>query len=292
MSLKALFGAVKQPDGLVKKLDQYLISSRQDDPDRRHDVNSPSQATACLRAMHYARIGAPKALLQPRVLRIFDNGSGVHWRLQNYLERAGLLLMREAPVFDEVFNIQGHTDGILEESPNEISILEIKSINSRGFAELKAPKSEHTVQAQSYLYCVEEHRKYLRKHYKTPRALKLSWKERYARYETLYQHLQDDPFEGGKSREEKLTKKIREHMLLDDLLYKIIKPVTKMVFLYESKDNQEIKEFVVEFNMDLMKQALQHFAENNSYAESGECPPRVCSKKPNNTCDFADFCFK
>jgi len=276
--------------GLIKQLDQWLITSYVDDPDRRHDVNSPSQATTCLRALYYARIGEKKDVLDPRARRIFDNGSWMHYRIQKYLEQMGVLLIKEAPIFNLEYNIQGHTDGILKYFPSELAVLELKSINSRGFSELKQVKPEHVIQGSVYLFCLEEHRKTLKK-YKTPRQFKLSQKKREKMYTKLYNHLKDDPWEGGKTREEKVIKKVSEHLALDDLLYNTNKPITKVVFLYENKDTQELKEFVVKMDKELLQQTLDRFILNNKYSETKECPPRECKIK-NKFCSYSSICFK
>lgn len=121
---------------------------------------------------------------EPKTFRIFGNGDGVHERIQVQLARAGIL---ETAEFDETmetpieipeYNIGGHTDGVLNFGPKvdtgktirmfgkkvpvfrfkntrNRAILEIKSINERGFAEVKKagqPKPEHIKQANVYAH--------------------------------------------------------------------------------------------------------------------------------------------
>jgi hypothetical protein len=89
-----------------------------------------------------------------RVLRIFDNGNGVHRRLQRYLERIGILKQAEVRVENSEYEIKGHTDGIIEVGGKE-GVLEIKSINSSGFFSLHEPKPEHLIQLNVYMFCLD-----------------------------------------------------------------------------------------------------------------------------------------
>lgn len=125
---------------MVKPLELYLLSLSATDSDRAINVNAPSAIGTCLRSRYYTRTNAESDpySVDARTRRIFDNGSGVHERLQTYLKDVGILLMDEVPVLNETHNIQGHTDGILKLSDKELGVLEIKSINSKGFNELKS----------------------------------------------------------------------------------------------------------------------------------------------------------
>ena len=111
--LTNVFSTMKK-QGLVKMLDQYLLKVEyEDDGDRKNETNSPSGALGCSRANIYQRLGTRKDTIAPRTRRIFDNGHGVHDRLQTYLEKAGVLMMREVPLSNKQDEIQGHTDGLL-----------------------------------------------------------------------------------------------------------------------------------------------------------------------------------
>jgi hypothetical protein len=90
---------------------------------------------------------------ESRILRVFDNGHGVHSRLQGYLKDMGVLLEAEVEVWNEEFEIYGHCDGILQLADQK-GILEIKSINSKGFQKLYSPKPEHLVQIHAYMFAM------------------------------------------------------------------------------------------------------------------------------------------
>lgn len=289
MSLQNLFKTLKS-EGIVKHIDQYLIISYADDADRRSDINSPSSALGCVRASYYSKIGIPKKPVAPRVQRIFGNGHGVHYRLQKYLKDMDVLLMKEVPLFNKKYNIQGHTDGILKLN-NKYDILEIKSINTREFSELKQARKKDRAQAGIYIFCLETHRKSLQEKYASKQEMNADEENRRRFYARLYKHLQSDTFAGGKTKEQKIAKKVREHFEADNILYDIKKPITSMTILYEDKNTQELKDYVVEQDDDLVKETLNGFIKSDAYTKLGVIPPRECSSR-NNQCDYCDECFK
>lgn len=290
MSLNSLFQSVKQEGYIIKPLDFFLEKQANADNDRAVDVNAPSQAGQCMRHNYYMRkrydsdgdIGA-------RTQRIFDNGTYTHERLQAYLLEMFLLICDEVPLLDEEYNIQGHTDGFLDLPDDEIAILEIKSINDNQFNQLKDAKEEHKQQGLIYLYCAEQRRLALRKKYKTLKDFYASQEERAEYYRSKYQHMK-----GGRkfTREQKIQHEVDLNLICDDILYQTDKPITKVIFLYENKNNQELKEYVVERNKvteHILTGVLNRYEELNEYCEEEEIPPREGTSKSCQTCRWCDF---
>jgi len=114
---------------------------------------------------------------------------------------------------------------------------------------------------------------------------------RYELYASLYQHLRDDDFPGGKTKAQKIAKKVKEHFQLDELLYDVNKPIRQIINLYENKDTQELKEYVVEWDDDLLHETLRLFVLSDTYYKLKKVPPRECKSK-NAQCDFCDICFR
>jgi len=144
----------------------------------------PSQIHGCPAMLFLNMVGfdIPPAVFDAKAARIFDNGDAVHERLQVQFALAGILDVTrfdessEVPILDKFLRIAGHTDGILNFGPKKFTgktiqmfgkevpvyrfldptqqaILEIKSINERGFTEIakfKKPKIEHIEQATVY----------------------------------------------------------------------------------------------------------------------------------------------
>ena len=292
MALKAVFSAMKKEGYVIKDLDLYLLSLNEIDEDRAIDVNAPSQAGVCMRARYYARTGAPRDgnSIDARTRRIFDNGTKTHERLQEYLLEQGMLLMDEVPVHNYEYNIQGHTDGILAISASERAVLEIKSINDHGFKDLRDAKDDHKKQGLVYIFCLEERRLYLQEKYKTRAAFDKSLKKRMAEYAELYQHLKD----GRKfTREQKIEFQCGLHAKMDSILWETKMPISKAIFLYENKDNQDLKEFTVSMSeasaKNIIKEVLQEYADLNEYVEQGIVPERCARIKSDPACRWCNF---
>ena len=241
MGVKELLNSSKyNKDSITARIDNYLATNVEEN-DRAVDVNSPSQVFKCMRSLYYARTGAESdGFTDPRLQRIFDNGTHMHLRIQEYLTKEGSLVMDECPCIDAEASIQGHTDGILKMTEQEYAILELKSMNSILFGKLKEPKPEHIAQAMIYMYCTECRRQELVS--MTEDEFKFSLDDRVDFYRSRYQHLK-----AGKkhTREEKIQHNILTNSKLDNLLRTIKLPIDSIVFLYGNKDNQELNEFVI-----------------------------------------------
>lgn len=277
--------------GIIARLDNYLLTLQKEDNDRAFNVNAPSQIAVCKRARYYARTGeGTKTSYSARTQRIFDNGTYFHERTQKYMLDSGILLLDEVPVLSEEYNIQGHTDGILDLG-DEYAILELKSINDNQYSGLRSgEKPEHTLQGLVYVYCIESHRKFLREKYKNKLLFKLSRSKRAKEYEQYYQHLKG----GSKhTKEEKIAFQVGLHLRLDDLIYPCEKPITKVVFLYENKNTQDLKEFVVDStapeNQEKIAEILEGCSFVNDCVETGTVPPREATRKSDSICRFCNY---
>lgn len=285
MGVKELLNSSKyNKDSITARIDNYLATNVEEN-DRAVDVNSPSQVFKCMRSLYYARTGAESdGFIDPRLQRIFDNGTHMHLRIQEYLTKEGSLVMDECPCIDAEANIQGHTDGILKMTEQEYAILELKSMNSILFGKLKEPKPEHIAQAMIYMYCTECRRQELA--VMTDEEFEKSEKERAEFYRSRYQHLR-----AGKkyTKEEKIQHNIDTNLKLDNLLHTIKRPIDRIVFLYENKDNQELKEFVIEYDDDLMCDILDFYDQVNYYVANKKVPPREGTSKGCNVCRFCGY---
>lgn len=290
MSLKNIMGTLKKEGYIVKDLDQYLLKMNDKDGDRRWDINSPSSAGACPRSVVYSRLGYDRdaVSVDARTRRIFDNGSYVHERLQGYLKSCGLLVMEEVPLFDDEYQVQGHTDGILRLSKFELGVLEIKSINTDGFRKLVDAKEEHKLQALIYMYCLENRRLNLKKKYKSKAQLdKYLNSNVYVEFiKNHYKHLV-----GGShySTEEKFNFKLKSHQEADRVLWETVRPINKMIFLYEDKNTQELKEFCVKWDDNLLNELLAKYEYINSYVADEKIPPRP-TEATSKSCTHCRWC--
>lgn len=126
-----------------------------DDPATKHYYH-PSSIGQCQRKLAYRHYGAPtNGATAPQDLvkshLIFEIGTYAHVMVQNLLQAAGLLAAREIPLRDDKLRIIGHADGKLRFAPKDEHLLEIKTINARGYSKLYEPKQEHQMQVGVYM---------------------------------------------------------------------------------------------------------------------------------------------
>lgn len=270
-SITGINSIVKSNGILIPAINTHLLSKNCFDPDRKHGWNSPSGIGNCQRYNYFLRTNTiPDTVhIDPRLQRIFDNGTAVHVRLQRYLMKQGILLDDEAPLFNEEYQIMGTTDGLLLDG-DSLAVLEIKSINSNSFKYLMDAKDEHKEQASVYMFCLNEMRKEIL------RGNRLTLEQSYL---NKLSYLSDEKREDRFNRFKGTL----------DLLEKYPKPITKVIFLYESKDTQELKEFPLIDNKEEIKKALDKFKSINNAVLSGEIPPVETSFKC-NSCVYKSRC--
>jgi CRISPR/Cas system-associated exonuclease Cas4 (RecB family) len=287
--------SVKQEGVVIPKLDKFLMQySSEHDDDRGHGWNSPSSAFDCIRSQYYKRTNAKSnGVVSPRLRRIFDNGHDVHARNQRYLKKEGILLIDEVPVWNEEYQIAGHSDGLLQPNKLKLMGLEIKSINSGQFKNLQTAKITHKEQGQVYLFCLEELRKKVNG-FKTDAEYKKFKKQFLAKYKKF---MEGFVVTGSRfTKEEKIKYKLGIMSEILDILRKTAKRIEEMVFLYENKDNQELMEFVIRWDNELMDEIKKKYKAINKYVKDKKCPPRpkeATTKSCNHCrdCDYSYTCF-
>lgn len=149
----------RPPDfSLLGALDKHLFKTRNEPNSRSRGVFHPSEIDGCKRylALDYIKAPMTRANLDARIYRIFENGEGVHYRIQKYLrELAGTYGIRaffkkEAPTYNPEWEIDGSTDGVWS-LDGYCYIIEIKSINQAGFDKLRKPEAKHVRQVNRYM---------------------------------------------------------------------------------------------------------------------------------------------
>lgn len=126
--------------------------------DRDSGKYHPSSIGACQRAVMFKLFGGTKnrpydAASVAKGQSIFGNGDYVHLRLQILLKRMGILECYEMELDYPPWNMEGHSDGVVVPD-GERTVLEIKSINDRGYGELSkyGAKEDHIKQVQCYMH--------------------------------------------------------------------------------------------------------------------------------------------
>jgi CRISPR/Cas system-associated exonuclease Cas4 (RecB family) len=119
----------------------------------------PSSAGKCPRSIQLTMAGVLRSEHEARILRIFDTGHDMHAKYGRYFDSMGILLSKEEDVLYERDGvvIKGNCDYVIKDDTNRPHILELKSINSRGFNELWVkgePVVNHKLQWNVYSGCL------------------------------------------------------------------------------------------------------------------------------------------
>jgi CRISPR/Cas system-associated exonuclease Cas4 (RecB family) len=104
-------------------------------------------------------LGYPKLPMEPRIIRITDNGDKMHERYQNWFKELGILVENEYPIKFPELRISGRIDSIINLEPlipgfNDIAIVELKSANAKKCEFMtmnNAPNHEYVDQLQLYM---------------------------------------------------------------------------------------------------------------------------------------------
>lgn len=156
MSLKNLLKTFKDTRILIPALDRHLLALNGERPG--DGWIHPSGIHGCLMVQYMNMLKCPfEENIEPNLRRIFNNGDHVHLRLQKYLLDAKLIKRNkydpvskcEFPFINKKWRVRGTCDGLLTRRD---AVLEIKSINQRGFSGLGGPKAEHLWQGHLYMW--------------------------------------------------------------------------------------------------------------------------------------------
>ena len=100
--------------------------------------------------LHYRGL-LPAQEIPAKLQRIFDHGNVAQTRFEEYFSQLRLYRSREVRAYIDSPPIHGRADILLEIPDIGEYLVEVKTINDRGFGELKEAKMEHSVQLQIYL---------------------------------------------------------------------------------------------------------------------------------------------
>jgi hypothetical protein len=268
-SATSLFSIMKGSNcPLTTAIDSYLLTEK-DDEGRKHGFNSPSGIKDCVRSLYYVRkFYDCTNVIKPRTKRVFHNGKDVHTRIQNCLIKSGLLLQEEPPVFNAELQILGNADGLALIN-GHLGVLEIKSINHCEYVGLIEPKPEHIKQASIYMYCFETIRQAMQSEDFCGEELANKY------YLSLDKSLK---VKERKSRKQSFLKMLN---LIED--YKTT-PIDSIDFLYENKNTQEIKEFIVYWDESIMQEIKSKYTFLNECIAKNRIPDRPEGSTKSGSC--------
>ena len=132
---------------LRELIDQFYLDKEKDNQRTHFYV---TDAGKCPRAIFFKFKQAPREKMEPRILRVFDNGDYIHRFILRPLFSLGLV--RASEIDTPPHNlVSGRADAILT-IDNELYVLDIKSMTTTLFRKLTQPKQDNLYQIQLYLH--------------------------------------------------------------------------------------------------------------------------------------------
>jgi CRISPR/Cas system-associated exonuclease Cas4 (RecB family) len=134
---------------LSEIIDKFYLEKQKDKEQQHFYI---TDAGRCARALFFKFKNAPRAEVEPNILRLFDHGDHIHQLIMK-----PLLSMREVHVVASEVNIppqaliSGRADAIVSDG-KDLYVLDIKSMNSMLFDKMEEPKPENVDQIQLYLH--------------------------------------------------------------------------------------------------------------------------------------------
>lgn len=230
----------------------------------------------CMRKVFFqffpAEYGA--AVIDARTARVFSNGNAVHERLGGYLAKdESLNFIAEVPVPRDDLDVHGRCDGIAAVD-NRFTIVEFKSINSKGVTE---PKEAHEGQLMFYLHMFKVSQDRLREEFGIAEGL--VWKK--------------EDFEGvlsSKGRQFSELDRIEQRLLLSEGV-----PAGELV--YEQKPNQGVAGFPIAYDELTAEKVMAWFANVKKHVDEKRCPEVHYAKSSfpcrwfGSRCEFYEQCY-
>ena len=132
---------------LKEIIDKYYQDKRKERDKKRFYI---SDAGKCPRQIFFKFKKAPCKEMEPRILRIFDQGNYVHLRLMRDLFSLGVVVASEVNI-PPTEDVGGRADAVVR-IDNELYLVDFKSINSMILQKMEEPKEDHILQIQLYLH--------------------------------------------------------------------------------------------------------------------------------------------
>jgi len=203
---------------MLKELIDKFYSDRQRDRTQEHFYIS--DAGKCGRSIFFKFKKAPRAEMEPRVLRMFDHGDSIHQLIMKPMfSLRGIHVVASEVEIPAKELISGRADAIISDGKN-LYVVDIKSMNSMIFRNLEEPKEENLGQLQLYLHF-----------FKVPRG----------------------------------------------------------ILLYVNKDNQELKEFLINYDPVRAKSILSDLTQLKAKIDSNMIPSRLPTWPEDWQCQYCQF---
>jgi CRISPR/Cas system-associated exonuclease Cas4 (RecB family) len=218
----------------------------------------PSSAGMCSRRIVYGMMDYPKEDFDGRVLMIFDNGTYMHNRIESVLEDTGLMIAPELSFKKEEWRVSGRSDAVI------YNFLPHKS-------------SSNIITLREPIYDLDEDGSHKRDE---------DGNRIITGYKDLYEGPDNDVMivelksisESGFNYLNRGPKDNHKRQLH---LYMYLTGIRAGMLLYENKNTQELKEFIIEYDEELAKEVVEQIIMVNKHVDENKLP-----EKEYNRTDF------
>lgn len=263
----------------------YMVKKAMENT-RRYDVFHPSAWGICLRKVAYQYYNEAQKFFKKtpcdvdtRIERVFDNGHGMHARWQSYLDGAGIL----RGVWKCANPLCGKTYG------NDVKVGIFNPLRTIPGFTCSCGNNKKLVYEE--LLIESEHHYNFEGHCDAVVDIRGS---AFARNDDLdllvvdFKSMKDDEFM-------ELEHAKHEHVVQVHI-YMWVLGLQGAIVLYESKDNQKVKEIFVPRNEKIIEQVKEEALWMRDLLDKRKLPPRPdgvsASKVPCRFCEFAKLCYK
>lgn len=215
----------------------------------------PSNIGACERAVVYKMLGYKGSPKDPESVQTMENGTSFHNRMEEQFAEMGIMIAPELSLRDEELHISGRSDAIIWNFLEEESdeIEEKEIVN----IDLRDPDGQLIYSGNRDKVLLVE-----------------------------FKSIKDKQFNLLP-----LKKPKREHEKQLQL-YFYLTGIQKGIIYYENKNNQKTKEYLIEYDEELIQEVLKEISRLVAFAERKELPERpfLPTDIKCRYCDFRDIC--
>ena len=141
---------------LITEVDYWLEGhqkQRAPDPGWFHPSSIGGLCRRCLALefLGYKRLRE----FEPRMKRIMDNGKYFHLRMTRLFRSMGILVAHDYPIVLPAVFVRGEADCLIRHPMGESWVVELKSMNTRQFSQIKEPTREYKAQITCYVHGTE-----------------------------------------------------------------------------------------------------------------------------------------
>ncbi len=245
---------------LIDIIDDTLIRMNIEESAKHNSIGKfhPSAVGQCLRAIGYSMLGREALSPEPKGLRIMDNGTYMHDRTEKCLRNSGIVITSELPLKDPELLISGRLDVVIKNIKEHVSNKNIiKLVNPNNNQQIyEGPSND--------LMIVE------------------------------IKSINDGGFNPNQNT--RYPKEFPKPENVDQIqLYMHMTGIHDGLLLYENKNDQQLKEVLVDYDPFRANKVLAKIGKAKYYYEKGTVAPRQYSRNDihcSKWCDYRHICWK